>query len=88
MWFALVFVAIVLGAIMGIAGAGIYAVPLVLLLLGGAAFLFMKQGQEAGGDPAGTAGDETPQDTGNDGTYKRLGPAYEGQDTMVPESQK
>ncbi len=88
MWFALSFIAIILGGLLAIAGAGIYAVPLALLLLGGALFLFMKQAKETGGDPPATARDETPADTGSDGTYQRLGPAYEGQDTMVPESQK
>ena len=90
MWLALVIIAIIAGAILGVAGAGIYAVPIVLLMLGGALFLFMKQGQETatGGETPAADPDEVPQDTATDGVHKNLGPAYNGQDTMVPETQK
>ena len=86
MWIAYIVIAVVVGAILGIAGAGIYAVPIVLLLLGGAAFLFMKQGAQtaAGGDVPSPAPDEVPQDTDNAGTHQRTGAAHPGQEHMVP----
>jgi hypothetical protein len=86
MWLAFIVIAVIIGAVLGIAGAGIYAIPIVLILLGGAAFLFMKQGADTatGGAVPGSDPDEVPQDTDNDGTFKRTGPAHPGQEHMVP----
>ena len=86
MWLAFVLIAVIAGAILGIAGAGIYAVPIVILLLGGALFLFLKQGQETatGGATPGADTDEVPQDTTHDGAHQRTGVAHTGQEHMVP----
>jgi uncharacterized membrane protein YfcA len=86
MWLAFIVIAVIVGAILGIAGAGIYAIPIVLLLLGGALFLFMKQGAETAtgrATPGADAG-ETPQDTTSAGVHQRTGAAHPGQEHMVP----
>ena len=90
MWLALIIIAVIAGAILAIAGAGIYAIPIVLVLLAGAAFLFMKQGAEtaAGGETPSSDPDEVPQDTANDGTHQRTGSAHPGQEHMLPEQQR
>jgi hypothetical protein len=86
MWIAYLVIAIIAGAILGIAGAGIYAIPIVVILLAGARFVFMKPGGEAatgrGTPEAGPT--EKPQDEASDGTYQRTGTAHPGQEHMVP----
>ena len=86
MWLALIVIAIIVGAILGIAGAGIYAVPIVLILLAGAAVLFMNQAKNtaSSGEVPGSDPDEVPQDTANAGTHRRTGYANPGQEHMVP----
>jgi hypothetical protein len=86
MWLALVVIAIIAGAVLGIAGAGIWAVPIVLVLLACAALLFMQQSADTatGGEKPAADPHEVPQDTATDGTHQRTGTAHEGQEHMVP----
>jgi len=88
MWLALVAVAVIAGSILGIAGAGIFAVPIVIVLLGAAMFLFMKQSADSGQPEATTTGmastgataSGSPQDTTTEGTHKVTGHAHGGQE--------
>jgi hypothetical protein len=86
MWLAFIVIAIIIGAVLGIAGAGIYAVPIVLILLAGAGVLFMNQAKNtaASGEVPGSDPDEVPQDTVNAGDHQRTGYAHRGQEHMVP----
>ena len=86
MWIAYILLAIVVGAVLGIAGAGFLAIPIVLALLAVAAFVFMRQSADtaAGGEQPAPAPDEVPQDTDHAAAQVRTGPAHEGQEHMVP----
>jgi hypothetical protein len=86
MWIAYMVLAVIVGAVLGIAGAGFLAVPIVLVLLGLAAYVFMRQSANtaAGGEQPAADPDEIPQDTDHAGAHVRTGPAHEGQEHMVP----
>ena len=86
MWIAYLLLAIVVGAVLGIAGAGFLAIPIVLVLLAVAAFVFMRQSANtaAGGEQPAPEPDEIPQDTDHAETDVQTGSAHEGQEHMVP----
>ena len=71
MWIAYLVLAIVAGAILGIAGAGFLAVPVVLALLAVAAFVFMRQSADTavGGEQPAPEPREVPQDTDHAATH-------------------
>jgi hypothetical protein len=77
-----VIIAIIAAALLGVAGAGIFAIPVVAVLLFGAAFLFMRQARSPDG---AVAEGGTPQDTDHSGRFQRTGYATEGQAHMTPE---
>ncbi len=86
MWIAYLLLAIIVGAVLGIAGAGFLAIPIVLALLAIAAFVFMRQSANtaSGGERPAPEPGEIPQDTEHAAAHVRTGPAHEGQEHMVP----
>jgi hypothetical protein len=85
MWLGLLIVAIIVAAVLGIAGAGIYAVPILALGVGGAIFLFMRQGVEASRTPRPSPGPPEIQDAEHSAANAVRGPAHPGQENMTPE---
>ena len=82
MWLGLLIIAIIAAAILGVSGAGIFAIPVVAILLFAAGFLFLRQA----GKPDGAAADgDGPQDTATTGRFQKTGYAHEGQTQMTPE---
>ena len=86
MWLGLVIIAVIAAAILGIAGAGIFAIPVVAILLFGAVFLFLRQASQKNPDGApDQTGRGTPQDTEHSGRFEKTGHAHAGQEHMTPE---
>jgi hypothetical protein len=87
MWLGLLIIAIGIAAILGVAGAGIYAVPILALGVGGAIFLFMRQGVDVARNPQPSPGPPAIQDDDvpHSGTHAVRGPAHPGQENMTPE---